>query len=294
MHLSTLPGRRQPDDDHRHPDAHPGSPGLSWNILRFTGLISLGHAAFFGLGAIVTRELWLAGAPLPLAVIAAMMATALFALVIGVPMLRFRGVFFSIGTLALAVAISLTIANAFPGVTSMPVEALRAYSFTGPYFLALIAAVSAVGVSMLWWRSVVGMGMMAVQRTRRRRRHGRGRPGHKLWPSLSAPRWRAGRQRLRLLQRQLPILPSTAVWSFEIILVFWAASARSSGRSSGRPSSSSGETCWRAVSRVFRSSPSGNCSSSSCSWSPGAWWRAQRTRDWVVKQVQGRTAREQD
>ena len=52
----------------------------SWNILGgFTGLISLGHAAFFGLGAIVTRELWLAGAPLPLTVIAAMIATALFA-----------------------------------------------------------------------------------------------------------------------------------------------------------------------------------------------------------------------
>ena len=35
----------------------------SWNILGgFTGLIGLGHAAFFGLGAIVTRELWLAGA----------------------------------------------------------------------------------------------------------------------------------------------------------------------------------------------------------------------------------------
>jgi len=111
----------------------------------------------------VTRELWLSGAPLPLALIAAMVGTALFALVIGVPMLRFRGIFFSIGTLALAVAIGLTIGNLFPGITSLPVEALRSYSFTGPYYLALGAVAASVITAVLIKRSVVGLGMMAVR-----------------------------------------------------------------------------------------------------------------------------------
>jgi branched-chain amino acid transport system permease protein len=136
----------------------------SWNIIGgFAGQISLGHAAFFGIGATVTRELWLSGAPLPLALLAALVATALVALVIGVPMLRFRGIFFSIGTLALAVAIGLTIGNLFPGITSLPVEALRSYSFTGPYYLAFAAVAAAVVTASLLRRSVVGLGMMAVR-----------------------------------------------------------------------------------------------------------------------------------
>jgi branched-chain amino acid transport system permease protein len=136
----------------------------SWNILGgFAGQISLGHAAFFGLGALITRELWLAGAPLPLALLAAIVATSLFALVIGVPMLRFRGIYFSIGTLALAVAIGLTISTLFPGITSLPVAQLREYTFTGPYYLALGAAVVAIAVALLLRRSVVGLGMMATR-----------------------------------------------------------------------------------------------------------------------------------
>lgn len=136
----------------------------AWNILGgFAGQISLGHAAFFGLGALITRELWLSGTPLPLALLAAVVATGAFALVIGVPMLRFRGIYFSIGTLALAVAIALTIANLFPGITSLPVAQLREYSFTGPYYLALGAAATAIVVAMLLRRSIVGLGMMATR-----------------------------------------------------------------------------------------------------------------------------------
>ena len=38
--------------------------GQSWNILGgFAGQVNLGHAAFFGIGALVTRGLWLQGWP---------------------------------------------------------------------------------------------------------------------------------------------------------------------------------------------------------------------------------------
>lgn len=136
----------------------------SWNILGgFAGQISLGHAAFFGLGALITRELWLGGTPLALAMAAAVAVTALAAAIVGVPILRFREIYFAIGTLALGVAVFITAGNLWPGISSLPAEALRNYDFTGPYFMAFGALVTTVVVSLWLKHSKVGLGMMAVR-----------------------------------------------------------------------------------------------------------------------------------
>ena len=136
----------------------------SWNILGgFAGQISLGHAAFFGLGALITRELWLGGMALPLAVAAALLMTAVAAAVVGVPMLRFRDIYFAIGTLALGVAVFITVGNIRPGISSLSAEALRDYDFTGPYFMTLGVLVVTVLVSLWLKRSKLGLGMMAVR-----------------------------------------------------------------------------------------------------------------------------------
>jgi branched-chain amino acid transport system permease protein len=195
----------------------------SWNIIGgFAGQISLGQAAFFGLGTIITRQLWLAGAPLPLALAAAVVGTALVAIVIGVPMLRFRGIYFSIGTLALAVAIGLTIGNLFPGITSLPVEALRSYTFSGPYYLAFGAVAVAVAVSMLLKRSVVGLGMMAVRDDEEAASAmGVDVLAHKLsaFAISAALAALAGGAFAFFSVSYYPNFPFTAVWSFETILV---------------------------------------------------------------------------
>jgi len=136
----------------------------SWNILGgFAGQISLGHAAFFGLGALVTRELWLGGTALVLAVAAAVAVTAVAAALVGVPMLRFRDIYFAIGTLALGVAVFITAGNLWPGISSLPAEALRNYDFTGPYFMALGVLLATVAVSLWLKHSKVGLGMMMVR-----------------------------------------------------------------------------------------------------------------------------------
>jgi branched-chain amino acid transport system permease protein len=141
-----------------------GALAMSWNILGgFAGQISLGHAAFFGLGALITRDLWLGGRPLILAVVIALSVTAVAAAVVGVPMLRFRGIYFSVGTLALGVAVWLTAGNLWPGITSLPAEDLRSYEFTGRYFVALGVLAVTVIVSMWLVRSKLGLGMMAVR-----------------------------------------------------------------------------------------------------------------------------------
>ena len=141
-----------------------GALASSWNILGgFAGQISLGHAAFFGLGALVTRELWLGGTGLALAMIAAVAITAVAAGVVGVPILRFRDIYFSIGTLALGVAVFITAGNLWPGITSQPAEALRNYDFTAPYFVALGVLLTTVAVSLWLKHSKVGLGMMMVR-----------------------------------------------------------------------------------------------------------------------------------
>lgn len=136
----------------------------SWNLLGgYAGQITLGHAAFFGLGALATRMLWVAGAPLVLALAAgALMATA-FGVIIGGPAFRLRGAYFAIGTLALAEILRITVGNLMPEISTIPATALASYDLVPRYYLALALAVLTVAVVAALVRSRVGLGMQAVR-----------------------------------------------------------------------------------------------------------------------------------
>ena len=136
----------------------------SWNILGgYTGQTSLGHAAFFGLGSLATRQLWTMGFPiLPSVLVGGLLAVA-FALLIGAPAFRLKGVYFAIGTLALAQILFVTIGNVFPEITSLPVEDLVNYQLAPRYYLFLGLAVIVVGASYFLVNSRRGLGMMAVR-----------------------------------------------------------------------------------------------------------------------------------
>jgi branched-chain amino acid transport system permease protein len=141
-----------------------GALASSWNILGgFAGQVSLGHAVFFGLGALVTRDLWLGGWPIWLALLAGAVVTSMVAAVVGLPMLRLRGIYFAIGTLALGVAVWVTVGNVRPLTTTLPVEQLRGFTYTAPYFVALAVLVVTVLVSFWLKVSKQGLGMMAVR-----------------------------------------------------------------------------------------------------------------------------------
>jgi branched-chain amino acid transport system permease protein len=136
----------------------------SWNIIGgFAGQVNLGHAAFFGLGALVARLLWLQGVPFPLAFLAGGAAAAVAAFFLGYPGLRLKGIYFSIGTLALAEAIRITVGNFFPTVTALPSEGLRAYSLVSRYYLSLGVLLLSVGVTAYLLRSKLGLGMLATR-----------------------------------------------------------------------------------------------------------------------------------
>lgn len=80
--------------------------GLSgaWNIIcGYAGQISLGHAAFYGVGAYTAAVLFTKlGLPPVLGVWASMGAAAVLAFIIGYPCLRLKGPFFTLATLAVA------------------------------------------------------------------------------------------------------------------------------------------------------------------------------------------------
>src|SRR5512137_836435 len=87
--------------------------GMAWNLLGgFTGLVSFGHAAFFGLGAysagIVYQSLgwsgwW--GLPVSVAVV------TVFSLVMGFVVLRLRGPYFNLSTLAIGEVLRVAAQN---------------------------------------------------------------------------------------------------------------------------------------------------------------------------------------
>ena len=144
---------------------------VSWNIVGgFAGQISLGHAAFFGIGALVTRLLWMqdlpffaVDVPFVAAFIAGGFAAALAALVLGFPGLRLHGIYFAIGTLALAEAIRITVGSVLPRVTALPADLLRAYDLDARYYLSFAVMLLTVAVSAYLTRSKLGLGMMTVR-----------------------------------------------------------------------------------------------------------------------------------
>jgi len=136
----------------------------SWNILGgYTGQTSLGHAAYFGLGSLVTRLLWTGGSPLFWSLLAGGVVAVLFALLIGVPAFRLKGVYFAIGTLALAQILNITVGNVFPVISSLPVDMLATYQLLPRYFLFFAIAIITIVSSYLLVNSRLGLGIMAVR-----------------------------------------------------------------------------------------------------------------------------------
>ena len=76
--------------------------GLSWNLLGgYAGVVSFGHAAFFGIGAFTVTLLLSAWNVTPwLGIPAGVLLAALAAVLIGLPTLRLRGIHFALAMLA--------------------------------------------------------------------------------------------------------------------------------------------------------------------------------------------------
>jgi branched-chain amino acid transport system permease protein len=136
----------------------------SWNIVAgYAGQVNLGHAAFFGLGALVARTLWIGGTPIAAGLAAGAVIATLFALLIGEAAFRLRGAYFAIGTLALGEILRTTVNNALPEISTLPARTIATYRLTERYYLALaLAALSVLAVAALAG-SRLGLGMRAIR-----------------------------------------------------------------------------------------------------------------------------------
>jgi len=138
--------------------------GQSWNMLGgFAGQTSLGHAAFFGIGALVTRTLWFHGTPFVLAFIVGGVAAGTFALIIGAPTFRLRGAYFAIGTLAVAEVLRITVAQNRPFISTMPGDMISSYNLPARYWVALALAMATTAAAYLLLRSRWSLGILGVR-----------------------------------------------------------------------------------------------------------------------------------
>lgn len=138
--------------------------GQSWNVLAgFAGQTSLGHAAFFGIGAFVTRSLWFGGVPFALAMLAGGAAALAFGLLIGVPTFRLRGAYFAIGTLGMAEVLRIFVSQNYPLISTMSGPRIAAYDQPARYYLALALAAATTGAAYLLLRSRWSLGILALR-----------------------------------------------------------------------------------------------------------------------------------
>jgi branched-chain amino acid transport system permease protein len=105
--------------------------------------------------------LWVAGWPFA-ACLAAGGASAIgLALLIGFPAFKLRGVYFAIGTLALAQILNVTVGNLLPEMSYNP--AIADYQLLPRYYLFLALAVVTITAGYLVVHSRFGLGLKAVK-----------------------------------------------------------------------------------------------------------------------------------
>jgi branched-chain amino acid transport system permease protein len=136
----------------------------SWNLMGgYAGQINLGLAAFFGCGVLITRLVWGVGAPFYLAVLVGGIAAVILAAIIGIPSLRLRGMYFAIGTLALAEVLRIVVGNVFPSTLYPSPEHFVDFSLVPRYYVGLALAVVTTVVVHIVANSRLGLALLAIR-----------------------------------------------------------------------------------------------------------------------------------
>jgi branched-chain amino acid transport system permease protein len=150
-----------------------GLGGVSLMVLAgYTGLVSLGHAAFLGIGAYAhvyfVHDL---GLPWVVSVAAASLVTAAAGVLVGLPALRMTGVYLTIATLAFALIIQEVFSRwdrVTGGLKGKPVDKPIVFgvSFASDlafYFLCLAVLIGALWLTANLLRSPTGRAWVAIR-----------------------------------------------------------------------------------------------------------------------------------
>lgn len=133
-------------------------------IAGYCGQVSLGHAAFYGIGAYTTALLLIAGIPLPVALLAGALLAGVAGVIVGLASLRVKDDFLAIVTMAvgflfLGVVRKLSIVGGELGVSGIPASGLGE---TGDALLVLCVALATAAFSLYLGRNWTGFAFQAV------------------------------------------------------------------------------------------------------------------------------------
>ena len=140
-------------------------------LVGYTGLISLGHAAFLGIGAYVNAVLLAQGLPFLLTLPIAGLLTAVCGAAIGRPTLRMSGLYLAIATLSFGGIVGTVfqkwtaVTGGFDGfaVPTPYVFGISVEGATGVYYVSLAVLAFVLWLSINILRSPVGRAMVAIR-----------------------------------------------------------------------------------------------------------------------------------
>jgi branched-chain amino acid transport system permease protein len=142
--------------------------GLAWNLVGgYAGQLSLGHVAFFGIGAYGLALFTEMSIPAWISIFLAAAVATLFAAIIGAIAFRLRGPYFTLATIAFGEVLRLaaTNLNVTGGAIGLTMPALFVgRTFWRSYYLASVALVVIAFLTNYWTsRSRFGYYLMAIR-----------------------------------------------------------------------------------------------------------------------------------
>ena len=137
----------------------------------FTGQFSIGHAAFFGVGAYTQAVLTGMGWPFPFALAAGAVLSAAVGIIVGLPALRVKGIYLGIATLSFGFIVeevfarweSVTGGNAGKSVGQIKMFGWAADTGTSFYFVCLVITVLSTLAVINLLRSPTGRAFVAIR-----------------------------------------------------------------------------------------------------------------------------------
>ncbi|MGH7003527.1 MAG: branched-chain amino acid ABC transporter permease, partial [Alphaproteobacteria bacterium] len=137
----------------------------------FTGLVSLGHAAFLLIGAYVEAHALRAGIPFGISLALAAVVSGTVGILLGLPALRLTGLYLAIATLAFSAIVEhlfahwkfLSAGETFLNVPNPSVFGVKLGGGNGCYYVALAVLAGTILVSLNLIRSPTGRAFIALR-----------------------------------------------------------------------------------------------------------------------------------
>jgi branched-chain amino acid transport system permease protein len=141
-------------------------------LVGFSGQVSIGHAAFYGIGAYTSALLTMKlGIPFWIALPSAGIAAAIVGILLGVPSLKVSSLYLVMTTIGFSLIVWLvmlqwhSLTNGPNGIIDIPSPTIGSFVFDSPgkfYYLVLIFSVLAVLIMVRITKSAIGLRLTAI------------------------------------------------------------------------------------------------------------------------------------